>query len=225
MASIRLDFIPPADENIVALRVFEGTVALGPFLLIERTVEVGTFPDYISSLLTDNASDPNDWFCIAWEDDAGLVGEKSPPVKGGTQTLVSQVVERVMQRDRDLTKPVVIQETEAALEMYLGSDPYLAAPDLLGYRKLNGMVYLVLARSILWRMAQVSPVSDVQIGLVRMSSRGGTANKVDVQELFDLANSELGLNTSMVLELQRVRDALNRPNYGQNRSLVMVLEP
>ncbi len=234
MATVRFDFIAPDDEHIVALRIFEAPDKTGPYVEIERVTEIGTYPDFISSWKTDDASNPGDWFKIAWEDDAGLLGERSGAVQGGTQTLVGNIVSRVHERDSSLDLSIIQQEVESSVEMYFNDDPYdVELSDLphgMRYRILNGLTYLSLARAMIAVMATSgsSTVADSTIGLVRMtsgtSSSQAQAPTANVEELINAANRELGWLTSIVLEMQRVRERDN-DMYGLSTLYLQVLEP
>lgn len=225
MASVSMKFIPPDREGLVALLIYECDNKLGPFNRIERIDDIGTYPGYIDNWTTDKADSEISWFSIQWIDDKGAESPMSVPIQGGVSTVVGKVTERVLQRDHSLDAHIVVQEAEATIETYTGEDPYSLDPDALGYRKLNGMVYLVLARVTLWRLVQSSSVSDVQVGLVRMSSRTNVGGKSSVQDLFDIANQELGINTSFIAEMQRVRDRDGVPAYGQSSTYILILEP
>lgn len=209
MADISLEFSPPTDPNIVALRIYEAPTQLGTFVQIERTEDIGTYPEYISYYSSDDATSQTDWFAIAWEDAIGNVSPMSPPIMGGTNTLVGKIVDRVLQRDTSLNRAVVIQEAEAAVESFFGKDPYSVSeaddiPAGFQYRTVNGLVYMTLARSILADLVQGTSVQSATMGLVSFKSESGSQRKVDIQELVDLANKELGLGTSIVLDMERI---------------------
>ena len=89
---VPLDFIPPQEDNIVKLHIYESSAQGGPFSEIELVTEVGTWPNYIDHYTTANATALDDWFAIQWEDDKGAKSVLSSPVKGGTDYLVREVM-------------------------------------------------------------------------------------------------------------------------------------
>jgi hypothetical protein len=204
--SVSLEFVPPDQPEIVALRIFEATSSDGPFAQIERTTEIGTYPAYISRYTTANANSADDWFAIQWEDDKGALSVMSAPVRGGVPNLVQVVTDRVFQRDPALDKAVVLWEAEGVIEQFYGEgvDPYTA--EVPGYRKLNGLVYLTMARCYAFESAVES--ESVTIGLVRLQ-QSGTAQK-NIDGLIELANQALGWNTSVVLQMRDIRQRHHR---------------
>src|SRR4051794_1709245 len=138
MAQIRLKFIPPDEEGITALNVYEALAKDGVFTLKETTNAVGISPDWITEYLATAIDSPTDWFAITWTID-GVEGALSQPIQGGTSTLVEKVVSRVLERDPSLDERIVTQEAEAAIQQVLGDnvDPYDATlTDTISYRKL-----------------------------------------------------------------------------------------
>lgn len=81
---VTLRFIPPDETDLAALCIFESATGDAPFIQIDRTIDIGAYPDWINQFTTTNATDKNDWFSIAWEDSSGNVGDLSAPVQGGT---------------------------------------------------------------------------------------------------------------------------------------------
>lgn len=202
MPSIPLQFIPPDVEDLVALNIYESANALGPFIKIETVNDIGVYPTYIDNYTTDLATSEDDWFAVDWTDAKGAVTPKSAPIKGGTTTLVDQIVSRVRQRDSSVSVQVVAQEAEGAIEKYLGVDPYTVYdPTVFSYSQLNGITYLVLARTFLVQSAQSSDVSSATLSLVSFRTESGTKKSVDVQALIDLAADELGISSSRVLQM------------------------
>lgn len=207
MAKVRLDFAPPSEPDMAKLHIYEAGLKTGPFNEIEVVTAIGAYPDYFSYYMTSNAVSTTDWFTIAWETTGGIIGDQSAPIKGGTTTLVHQIVSRVLERDSSLDEAVVTQEAEGAIQMVLGDnvDPYDSALSV-NYRKLNGFVYLVLARSYTVRAISTSSgsIESATLGLVSFKSASGAKQTVDVQSLIDIANKELGIGTSFVLQLESI---------------------
>lgn len=206
MYSVPFKFTPPDAEDLTKLHIYEAATRGGPFTTLIETVEpVGVYPAYIDNYTTDQATSPVDWFAIQWEDSKGAKSAMSPSIQGGTETLVSEVIDRVMQRDPFVSRAVVAQEVEASVEMFFGKDPYTATdadiPAGRKYRTINGLTYLSLARVYLAGSTSSSEVTSATLGLVSFKSSTGQERKVDVQSLLDLAGIELGIGQSRVLQI------------------------
>jgi hypothetical protein len=225
---VTIRFVPPDDPDVGALRVYEAPAVSGPFVQIDRTVDVGAYPDYIDYFITHNAADKGDWFAIAWEDTSGAEGVLSVAVRGGTETLVGMVLDRVRQRDRTLDENLVRQEAEGAIEFFFNSDPYnieLAnLPSNSMYRTLNGLAYLTMARAYLFLSAGSKEVQSATLALVSFRSESGSQRSVDVQELIDLANVALGISTSIILQLDDIFDQDSPDYFFKNVNPVNILE-
>ena len=59
MSSVRLDFIPPQEQGIVSLEIWESPVKDGTYTKIEDVADVGSVPD-VHHLLHDRQ-------CDSWE--------------------------------------------------------------------------------------------------------------------------------------------------------------
>jgi hypothetical protein len=220
---VTINFVPPDEPNIVALRIYEAPAETGPFVQVERTTAVGTSPGYITQYTTALASAALDWFAIAWENSAGEVSAMSVPIKGGTETWVGEIVKRVLERDSSLDERVVTQEAEAVIES-LGIDPYSDAAGAQ-FRQLAGMTYLTMARSMIARVVTTSSTvnaSSGTIGLVSWKNDASTASAVqkvqaDVSSLIDIANSYLGISTSFVLQLEDIVGEIGLSSYDHSR--------
>jgi hypothetical protein len=117
--------IPPTEPGIVTLHIFESpTGADGSFVEIDQ-LDAGTYPDYNTEYVTQKAISDTDWFAIAWSTSSGIISPLSEPIKGGTSTLVGDIVERVLLRSPDLDENIVLQEAEATVSyIYKVDDPY-----------------------------------------------------------------------------------------------------
>lgn len=82
MARVTLYFQPFPDDDAVSLRVEEAPASTGPWTEIENEASIGTFPDWISALTTENATAESYWFRIRWERDTGAFTPYSEPVLG-----------------------------------------------------------------------------------------------------------------------------------------------
>lgn len=206
MPSVHLSFVPPDMTNLTTLFVLEAPAESGPYAVIETVNEIGAYPNYITSHSCTTALDVNDWFMIQWVDHEGVLSDFSTPLKGNTESLVGDIVQRVLQRDRELSINVVQQEAEAAIQNYLGEttdpyDPTLSAD--LSYVKLNGLVYLTMARSYMSLAPTQTSVQSAQIGMVSFRTEAGSQKNVDVDALLELASAELGMGMSRVLQMAK----------------------
>lgn len=203
MASVPLKFNPPADEGLVALIIEEGAAALGPFIVIETVTDVGSYPDYIAEHTTDDATSVVNWFRVRWRDESGAFTPYTNPMQGGTESLVAKIKDRVKQRDPSLVDAIVYQEVEAIVSDYFGVlDPY--DPTLTAsYKVLNGLTYLALARNYIYQSVMSGDVEEAKLGLVSFKSSSGSRT-VDIAALIALANDNLGLRTSIVLQMEDV---------------------
>jgi hypothetical protein len=205
MPSAPLSFTPPLDEGIVALRIHEAPTADGPFVQIERTLQVGTYPDYISHYTTDQAVSATDWFAIQWEDYKGALSSLSVPVKGGTETLVHEITERVLLRDGTVNENVAAQEAEAVIESYFQADPYSVDPSTVSYTILSGLVMLTLARSYLMGLYASGSGKKFTAGLISLDTTATAKRSLDdIQKYINAANTMLGRTYSAVLLLKEI---------------------
>lgn len=218
MASVSIRFLPL--KGYTKLHIFESaTKEEAPGAEIEVvTVEPANPPDKYT---TDKAVSPSDWFSIQWEDAKGAKTPYSEPYQGGTESLVGEIVDRVLQRDSSLDERVVTQEAEAVIERYFNVDPYSLTEAT--YQELSGMTYLVMARAYITKMASSSDVSQAVIGLVSMrTASGATVNKQDIDRLIEQANRDLNIGTSYVFELEAMQLAGSITSFDQSRLIAYV---
>jgi hypothetical protein len=195
MVSQYLNFLPPSAPNIDALLIYEGPTSAGPFALIETTTNVGSPPNYITEYTTDNATSHTNYFVIQWRDDDGNLGEPSAPIKGNTQTVVAEVVERVLLRSPNLDERIVVQEAEAIIEYVFNKNPYEVSIDEVTYTQLAAMTDLALVYSTFTTQtiaqASTSSVASYTAGLVSEksgdvtqsgSAQSGFGNLTDLEE-------------------------------------------
>lgn len=205
MASVHLAFTPPYEPDIASLHIEESASSSGPFVEIESVTDIGDFPDYITEYTTSLATVATDWFRIRWLDSKGAYTNYSQPFPGGGTTLVGQVVQRVRERMPSLSIQIVTQEAEAAIQRYFGDivNPYDVTLTA-NYRVLNGLVYLVLAHALMVEGMTASTAESTTIGLVSVRRNTALQNTKDLDGLIALANAELGINSTVVLELEEV---------------------
>lgn len=218
MASVHLEFSAPVDENIVALRIYEATTPTGMFTQIERVTAIGSYPSYITEYTTTMAASLADSFAITWEDSEGVESPMSNSVPGGTNTLVGILTDRVMQRDSSLNRGVVTQEAEAAIVTYFGDnvDPYdPSLPSSTGYRIINGLTYMVMARTMMAELITSSTVNQATLGLVSFKADTSTASLSDIKALMELAQKDLGINGSMVMSMPQLCQNYGGVNYAK----------
>lgn len=201
MASVTLEFALPSIPDIASLRVYECPTQDGIFTLIDETTAVGTYPDYINSFTTDQATSETDWFAISYVDSLDAESDLSQPWKGGTQSVVSQVVSRVIQRGATQEESIIIQETEAAVEEYFHQDPYTVPLPVL-YRELAGLTYVVLARLLLFESTiSTSASQSWTAGLVSMKTADATETQKSIENLLKMAAMELNVNQSRIAQI------------------------
>ena len=223
MAAVYLRFAPPDRDDIVKLHILESATATSTLNEIEVVTDIGSAPNYINEYTTILAVNAADWFAIQWEDDKGALTEISDRIQGGTRTVVLDVIDRVLERSPGLAESIARHEAEATVEWYFHVDPYTVTEDELEdgrkYTILQGLTHLVLARSMIVQLVQSAQlnVDSVTLGLVTMrsgsssSSSSSTITDKQIQDLIDLANKELGINTSVVLQLEEIVNY-----YGQS---------
>jgi hypothetical protein len=200
MPSVHLTFTPPARAGFTKLYILEGPSVNGPFNQIETVTPIGAFPDYIREYSTDQALNVYDWFAIQWEDSKGVQTDVSSAVRGGSTTLVGQVVQRMLLRDPTLDEIIAQQEAEAAVADYYNvTDPYTISAEGVSPMILSGLTNLALVRSYLTRVITSSTAgSSWTAGIVAMKdSTGGTQSLDSLKALLDMANRDLGKSLSL----------------------------
>ena len=212
MASIPLTFVPPDMENLVSMKIWEGAAVDGPFSNIETVNAIGSYPTYIDNYTTNLASSATDWFALTWVDNKGAETELTQAIQGGVETLVSEITQRCLQRMPRLSLQVVTQEVEGSIQVYLGegTDPY--DPTLLdktNYRERNGLTYMAIARTLMGEVLMSSAIESATMGLIQFKSANTTQLLKNVQELMDMAEADLGISGSLVLDMERIL-----PLYG-----------
>lgn len=206
MAQVNIKVTQPDEPTVASCHVYESANPTGPFVEIAN---IPVAPGQVLESVDVDATLATDWFAVQWADaQAAWLTPLSPPVKSGEQSFVQIVVDRVMQRDRSLDPDIVRQEVEAAIERYFGKNPYGVSladiPDGKQYQIINGLTYLGMARSYLAASASESNVQSATLGMVSFRSESGTQRNVDVQALLDAANLELGISTSLVLQMEDI---------------------
>lgn len=197
MADVNLTFTAPDAPDLAELHIFESDTpeGLNGWSLIETVEDIGEYPDYITSYLTHEATTTENYFAVQWANaDGDLYGDLSNSLQGGTQLLVSEIVERVLLRNPGLDATVVRQETEAAIESLFQLDPYTAVRGDLSPAKLRGVTFLVLAYSMLSDAFSGATATDYTAGLVsqKLSSSSSSSTK-DALEFIKIAEGLLGM--------------------------------
>jgi hypothetical protein len=202
MFKVTLHFLPPGDDDIVKLHVMESPTKDGVFAEVDTTEEIGTYPNYISHYTTALANTEDDWFSIVWENAAGDVSDLLTPIKGGTETLLSRIVRRVIERDPAVSPNIAAQESEVVIYETLGS---LDVPvEEVTPPQMSGMTYLTLARVYISDIVQTTQSESYTAGLVQQKTSSGQSAVASVDQLIELANKDLGLNVSVVMLMESV---------------------
>lgn len=203
MYSVPLEFLPPEEEDIVALRIYESPASDGTFTLIETVSAVGTYPTYINKHTTTFATSPVDWFAIQWVDSNGALSSVSDPVKGGTKTLVGEIVDRVLLRDASFNELIAAQEAEYIISRVFNvSDPYTLISTDAAYRQIAGMTDFVFATCKFNTMIELMSVNSYTAGAISESS----SNVKPVLDAILMAQKtalrSLGLTVSVIGQLK-----------------------
>lgn len=200
MASVALRFGVPGIEDLTSLHIFESIVADGPFLLIDTVTEIGFFPDYIDHYTTELANQIDNWFAIQWEDSRGAKTDISAAIKGGSETLVAQVVYRVRLLDPSMKEGIVIQNVEDVVgEFFNTNDPISILPSKASYKVKAGLTLLAIARYHLLTLSSSS--SSWTAGLVSMKASSSSQNITAVREMVKQAESLLGIGYARIAQM------------------------
>lgn len=210
MASVYLKFVPPPDTHDLAkLHIWEAPASDATFTRIDTKTDIGSYPDWIDFVETTQAASDLDWFAIQWETSAGVLSEISSPVQGRTETLVGEIVTRVLIRSPLLDENVVQQEAEAVIEDVLsGVDPYTVNRDAVTFKQKSGITFLTMARALLSSVLVSSTATQsYTAGLI--SQNLGTSSQQqqslkNIEQMIEWANRDLGLNVSLIMEIRRV---------------------
>lgn len=208
--SVHLDFIAPNQiPDLTKLHILEGPSKDGPFNEIEIVNGVGAQGAYLSSYTTELATNKTDWFVIQWEDAKGAVTPLSAAVQGGTQSLVAEIVSRMLLREPTLDEAIALQEAEAAVSDYYNTiDPYSIDPSTVSPRIKSGLTNYALARSYITKAITQADRKQWVAGLVSLNTASGSAITPDVvKALLDLANRDLGRSMSFKLVLKEIEVA------------------
>lgn len=211
--SVALEFIPPDEPDLLALHVYESSAMDGPFVEIDVTQAIGAYPNYVTRYTTQSALAITDWFAIAWENTANVVGELSASMQGGTSTLVSEIVNRVMLRDPMLNPIIVGQEAEIAVAEFFGTtDPLSIDPDAASPQVMGGLTYYTMARSYTSSAVSSSTTEGGKwvAGLVSLDTSSASSKSSvwdNIENLLRIANRELGKSYSLKLLLAEIEVA------------------
>jgi hypothetical protein len=140
------------------------------------------------------------------------VGDLSASLQGGSTTLVSEIVNRVMIRDPNLNPIIVGQEAEAAISEYFGVlDPYTVDLTTVSPAVMSGLTYFTMARSYIAHVAVSTAAGAANkwtAGIVSMDTSQTVSSKAgpweSIEKLMELANKELGRNYSVVLLMKEI---------------------
>lgn len=210
MPRVVLNINPYQAPGAASVQVYESATPEGPWTLID-TLAAGEYPNYLTRVDTNLAASAADWFAVQWiaADGADLT-PLSPSMRAQSSSLVQMLVDRVRQRDSSLDEDVVTQEAEGAIETFLGKNPYeadfyLDLPSSERYSTLNGLTYLIMARSMIDRLIKTSSVTKATIGLVSMQSGDTSTSVKNIEALIDLANGLLNKSYSLVMLLEDIQ--------------------
>jgi hypothetical protein len=223
MASVHLDFIPPDHEDVTQLIIYESASPTGPWNIIETVATVGTYPNYITEYTTTAATSAQNWFSIEWKDSKGASFGQSQGVQGGAESLVSEIVDRVMLRDPSIKEEIAAQEAEAVVEKFYGTtDPLSKLASDATAQELSGLTLLTIVRSKLVTISQTSN-AGYTAGLVSQTASSTASTSLDnLKALLEEANILLGLSFSVVLQLAEIDIAGGASLVSNDQSRLLV---
>lgn len=209
MASVPLSFAPPTEPDIANLHIFESDNALTGFVEID-IVTAGIFPDYITRYTTHLASRADNWFAIAWENTEQVLSPLSAPIKGGTTTLIGELVDRVLLRSPDQDENVVLQEAEATISfVYKVPDPYTIDISTVNRLWLTELTNLTLVAAQYVYVANLASSGvEYTVGMVSQGVVKGDAGAVldALERLERRALRRLGIGGSLIGKIQERYD-------------------
>lgn len=208
MAIVPLKFIPPIEDNIVTLHIFESPDNTeNSYVEIDNT-PAGVYPDYIREYTTTKATSASDWFAIQWEDSAGARSPLSAGVKGGVNTLVGEIVDRVLLRNADLNENIVAEEAEAVIAwVYKVDDPYSVDLTTVNKLWLTELANLALVASMYVNTVVQSSASSTSY-TAGMISESSSVNQTAQNRIYDFidrvekrALKRLGIGGSLIASI------------------------
>jgi hypothetical protein len=218
-----LRFVPPDIENLVAMKVWEGASSTGPFNQIDFVTAIGEYPTYIEHYTTANVGNPANWFALSWIDDKGAETALTAPMQGNVNTLVGEIVQRSRERMPGLSIQVVTQEAEGAIQVWMGEDTDPYDPSLIAsYRQKNGLTYLTIARTLLGELLMTSSVESATMSLVSFKGTNTRNTLKNIDELVAMAEEDLGISGSAVLQLEKLCHIYGGPDPRILRALSTV---
>jgi hypothetical protein len=203
MATVRLDFIPPTDPDLVSLKIYEATTKDGIFAEIEEVTAIGTYPNYLSTYATVEATSIDNWFAVDWFDDKGGHLGMSDPIPGNTDLLLGEIVGRVMTRDSSINENIIYDEAQAVLELFLpaGTDVEDAPLEMATYNERSGLTLLTMARCYIFSITEGE--MEYTVGLVSQKVKN-TRSLDFIKELLRKAESQLGISHSAILQMAEI---------------------
>lgn len=208
MVSVPLKFLPPIEDDIVTLHIFESPDnSPNSYVEIDNT-PAGTYPEYITEYTTAAASSATDWFAIQWENSGGVRSPLSEGIKGGTTTLVGEIVERVMLRNPDLNENIVAEEAESTISWIYGvDDPYSIDISTVSKLWLTELANLALVASMYVNTVVESnaAASSYTAGMISESSSTSQASQTHIFDFIDKvekrALKRLGIGGSLIASI------------------------
>lgn len=202
MAKVPLTFRPPTDPDIVRLHIFESDNPSTGFTEID-SVAAGVYPEYITHYTTLLASAADDWFAIQWENAQGVLSPISASVKGGTTTLIGELIERVLLRSPELDENIVAQEVEATLSyIYKKDDPYIIDPVTVNFLWMTELTNLALAASLYVVYVQdTARARDYTAGMISERNTLDPRALDNIERLERRALRRLGIGGSLIASI------------------------
>lgn len=208
MATVRLDFVPPVDPDIVSLKIYESATKGGVFNEIEEVTVIGQYPNYLSTYTTTQATQIDYWFAIDWFDNKGGHLGLSDPIQGNADLLLAEIVNRVMVRDITINENIIYDEAQAVLEMFLpvGTDIEDAPLSMATYQERSGLTMLTMARCYIFAISEGE--EEYTVGLVSQKLKNSRSLDL-INNLLKKAEADLGISYSAILQMAEVPVGLN----------------
>lgn len=207
MATVRLDFIPPTDPDLISFKIYESATKEGVFNEIEEVTVIGEYPNYLSTYTTTAATSIDNWFAIDWFDDKGGHLGMSDPIQGNADLLLAEIVSRVITRDPSINENIVYDEAQAVLEVFLpqGTDVEDASVEMASYNERSGLTLLTMARCYIFSITEGE--QEYTVGLVSQKVKN-TRSMDFVADLLRRAESQLGISHSAILQMAEIPVAM-----------------
>lgn len=205
--AFEIKFVPPDDDNIETAKIYTSPDKTGPWTIshVIETDEIGVYPDYIDKYTI--ISEPGLWVTVSFVTGTGVESPKANPLLLGTDTVIGELIDRILRRDSTLNENVVKEVAEATLEKFFNKDPYEVMPAQLTYKRYYGLTMLALASIYRIRENTSTQPTSWTAGLVSLNTAKGGSPGADIEALEKEAAKWLGLSGSRIAQMAKVEIA------------------